>query len=467
METPDTDTKKTFADLGVDKAIVDALKKMEIINPTGIQAESIPFGLKGEDVIGRAKTGSGKTIAFSIPIVQELAGKEGRGIKAIILAPTRELAKQVDEELRSVAEHTKLQTAVIYGGVEYEPQFAALEKADILIGTPGRILDHMERKTVDLGSVEFFVLDEADRMLDMGFIDDIKRVLAKTPPHKQSFFFSATMPGEARDLAESFMHDPKYVAMKDVYVDNDLLTEWYIDVIATCKADMCAEVLKREEPELALIFVNSRLFTDKLAEYLEKQGFSVKALHGGHAQNKREKMVSDFEKGEFKVLVATDVAARGLDIEGITHVINFEVPRDAQTYTHRIGRTARAGAAGTAITLLDREEHREFSRIEGDSLRDINKYEIDYRPKKVYFLPRRDGPRDDRGRGRGRGGPRRHGSGGHGRGGHGRGGHGGGGHGGPRRHGSGGRPRRGKSEHSDNHGKRSHDPASKTYMPKV
>ncbi len=400
----------TFKDLSVDKDILDALNEKGIVHPTEIQAGSIPPAIKGKDVIGRAVTGSGKTLAFSIPIVQELKKHTGRGIKAIILAPTRELAKQVEEEFMLAGKNTAIKTAVIYGGVDYEPQFKALEVADVVVGTPGRIIDHLQRGSLQLDAIEFFVLDEADRMLDMGFIDDIKRIIDKTPPHKQNFFFSATMPYEARVLAESFMQDPEVVKTEHVYVDNTKLEEFYVDCGSLYKTDMLTHLIKEENPELAIVFVNSRLFTDKIAEHLDRAGFKVKPLHGGHAQNKRENIVDQFDTGDIRILVATDVAARGLDIDGVTHVFNYDVPRDVQTYTHRVGRTARAGRSGKAFTLLDQEEHRLFSRIEGDSLRDIHKHHVDYSPKKIYLLPKRE----DRGPKRGghkkgpRRGPRRH-----------------------------------------------------------
>ncbi len=381
--------KQTFKDIGVDDDIVSALNDAGISHPREIQLNSIPLALEGKDIIGRSQTGSGKTLAFGVPIVQELKKSTTKGVKALILCPTRELAKQVSEVIEMLSANTDLHAATIYGGVDYEPQYESLGKANIIIGTPGRIIDHVKRGTLDLGSLEFFVLDEADRMLDMGFIDDINYIVGKSPEHKQNFFFSATMPMPARDLAESFMHDPVMIKSKDVFVDNERLKEYYVDVPALHKADMCAEVLRREKPKLALIFVNTRTFSDALANYLSTQGFNARSLHGGHSQTKREKIVDDFENEKSTVLVATDVAARGLDINNITHVINFEVPKDEQDYTHRIGRTARAGRSGVAITLLDEEEHRLFSRIEGDSQRDIQKYVIDYKTKKHYLLPRR------------------------------------------------------------------------------
>ena len=393
-----TTDKQTFLELGIDERIVEELAKQEIINPTEIQAEALPHAMKGRDVIGRSITGSGKTLAFSIPIIQALHQKAGRGVRALVLAPTRELAKQVDEEFCMAAAGTDLKSAIIYGGVGYEPQFEALKVADVVIGTPGRIMDHMERGTLKLGDLEFFVLDEADRMLDMGFIDDIKKIIAQAPMHKQNFFFSATMPGEARELAESFMHDPVSVSGQTMYVSNDKLEEYYVDSEKLYKADTLREVLRREQPKLAIVFVNTRRFADGLAEYLSKQGFKARALHGGFAQNKREKIVEEFDVGDTQIICATDVAARGLDIEEISHVFNFEVPKNEQDYTHRIGRTARAGRSGKAITLLEPDEHRLFSRIEGDSQRDIQKYGLNYDAKKVYLLPKRTGGRHQKGR---------------------------------------------------------------------
>lgn len=393
------DTKTTFADLQIDSRIIEALDNNGISHPTEIQSAALPAAIKGKDVIGRSITGSGKTLAFSIPIIDVLAKKPGKGVRAIILAPTRELAKQVDEEFRMAADNTDLQTAIIYGGVGYEPQFEALKVADVVIGTPGRIMDHMERGTLNLEEIEFFVLDEADRMLDMGFIDDIKKVIEKMPMHKQNFFFSATMPGEARELAESFMHDPVSVSGQTMYVSNDKLEEYYVDSNKLYKADTLREVLVREKPELAIVFVNTRRFADGLAKYLSEQGFKAKSLHGGFAQNKRERIVEQFDDGNTQIICATDVAARGLDIDNISHVFNFEVPKNEQDYTHRIGRTARAGRSGIAITLLEPDEHRLFARIEGDSQREIMKYGLDYNPKKVYLLPKRKN-RGHKGRGK-------------------------------------------------------------------
>lgn len=387
-------TNKTFTDIGVSQAVADTLAKQQIIHPTEIQAEALPYALKGEDIIGRSITGSGKTLAFSIPIIEVLAGKTGRGVRALVLAPTRELAKQVDEEFCMAAASTKIKTAIIYGGVGYEPQFEALESADVVIGTPGRVIDHIERGTLKLDDIEFFVLDEADRMLDMGFIDDMKKVIALMPPHKQNFFFSATMPREARDLAESFMQEPKNIAGTTMYVANDLLEEYYVNSMKLHKADTLRELIKREKPGLAIVFVNTRVFADGLTDYLNKQGIKARSLHGGHAQNKRERIVEDFDTGSVEVLVATDVAARGLDIDSVTHVFNFEVPKDEQDYTHRIGRTARAGRKGRAFTILEPEEHHLFARIEGDSLREISHYRLDnFRSKKVYLLPKRNNHR--------------------------------------------------------------------------
>ncbi len=382
--------KQTFSDLRVDARIVEALNEQEITEPTEIQAGAIPRAFEGKDVIGRSKTGSGKTLAFGIPIIQELLDKNGKGVRAIILSPTRELAKQIEDELILIAKKSTVQTALIYGGVAYEPQFEAVKTADIIIGTPGRIIDHIERGTIQLEEIEFFVLDEADRMLDMGFIQDIKKILEKTPVHKQNFFFSATMPMEARELAESFMHEPVRVNATDIYVNNAQLEEYYIDTLKLTKADTLRYLIEKEKPKLAIVFTNTRLFADAVTKYLQKHNIRAEALHGGFAQNKREKIIESFAAKDIHILIATDVAARGLDIEGVTHVFNFEVPGDEQDYTHRIGRTARAGNKGVAITLLEPEEHRDFSRIEGDSLRNIKKYPDNYFAKKEYLLERRN-----------------------------------------------------------------------------
>lgn len=348
-----------FSEMGLKKEVLDALAEMELAEPTNIQARTIPPILAGRDVVGQAETGSGKTAAFGAPIVNAL--EHGHGLQALIVSPTRELAEQTTREMAKFSKHKHLKVISIYGGVGIEPQISALRDADIVAGTPGRILDHMERRTIDLSHVKFLVLDEADRMLDMGFIEDMERIIRATPSHRQTLMFGATMPWLFIEISKKFMKNPEMVSLGKK-VSEVLLRQEYYEVEQGRKFSLLAHLIKREEPGLAMVFCNSRFMTDAVANNLARLGLEAHALHGGHSQEKRSRIMEGFHAGKVHVLVATDVAARGLDVKNVTHIFNYDVPENAEDYMHRIGRTARMGEEGKALTLITRDDHTSFRR---------------------------------------------------------------------------------------------------------
>ena len=343
----------TFEDLDLIEPIRKALVQEGYTTPTPIQSEAIPIVSQGYDLLGCAQTGTGKTAAFSIPIIQRLylQKKKGykRGIKALILTPTRELAIQIGESFAAYGRFAGLRHTVIFGGVGQKPQTEALERGiDILIATPGRLLDLIGQGFIHLDTLEYFVLDEADRMLDMGFIHDIKRILPLLPKKRQSLFFSATMPGPIRELAETFLKDPEVVKIKAATVTIDLIEQEYIELPDRQKFDALCRLLDMQDPELAIVFVRTKRRCDEVTEALKKRGYMAEGLHGDLSQQKRDTVVRQFKEGTIDILVATDVAARGLDISGVTHVYNFDMPQDPEIYVHRVGRTGRAGQTGLA-----------------------------------------------------------------------------------------------------------------------
>lgn len=360
----------TFENLNIIAPITQALKQKGYEEPTPIQEKAIPHLLKGSDVFGTAQTGTGKTAAFAIPILQRLyAGQADRktaGIRALVLAPTRELAIQISESFTDYSKGLKLRHMVIYGGVSQNPQTATLRKGiDILIATPGRLLDLMNQGFIRLDTVEFFILDEADRMLDMGFAPDIKRIIAKLPARKQTGFFTATIPNEIRALADSLLHNPVMIHVAPLSAPAESVNQSVYYVEKADKRAMLQQVFESEEIETALIFTRTKHGADKVTRELLKIGISAVAIHGNKSQTARQKALQGFKNRTIKVLVATDIASRGIDVDKLSHVINFELPEVPETYVHRIGRTARAGESGTAISFCAAEER--------GSLKDINK----------------------------------------------------------------------------------------------
>jgi len=361
----------SFEKLNIAEPILKALKAEGYSSPTPIQEQSIPVILQRKDLLGCAQTGTGKTAAFAIPILQilhedELYKKGADGIKALILTPTRELAIQIGESFAAYGKLLRLRYTVVFGGVSQKAQTDALrDGVDILIATPGRLLDLMSQRFINLGQLKLFVLDEADRMLDMGFIHDVKKVIAKLPPKRQTLFFSATMPPEIQTLANTILTDPIKVEVAPVSSTADTITQSVYFVEKQNKKKLLIHLLKDPAIESALVFARTKHGADKVAKDLVKSGIGAMAIHGNKSQNQRQTALGNFKTGKTRVLVATDIAARGIDVDDLSHVINFELPNVPETYVHRIGRTGRAGASGIAYSFCDAEEK--------EYLRDIQK----------------------------------------------------------------------------------------------
>ena len=352
----------SFEDLNLIEPILKALKQEGYTQPTPIQEQSIPLVLKGKDLLGCAQTGTGKTAAFAIPILQLLyqqkqQHKEQKAIKSLILTPTRELAIQIEESFKAYGKNTGLKHLVIFGGVSQNPQTEALRRGiDILVATPGRLLDLMNQRFVNLQHVQILVLDEADRMLDMGFVNDVKKVIAKLPQNRQTLFFSATMPKEIKSLADTILHQPEKVEVTPVSSTAETIQQAVFMVEKSNKKDLLLHVLKDKSIETALVFTRTKHGADKVVKDLQKANITAEAIHGNKSQNARQRALTNFKARTTRILVATDIAARGIDVDELTHVINYELPNIPETYVHRIGRTGRAGASGIAFSFCDIEE---------------------------------------------------------------------------------------------------------------
>ena len=357
----------TFQDLGLCPPILRALAEQGYEHPSPIQEKAIPPALAGRDVLGCAQTGTGKTCAFAAPILQRLDGKKasGRPIRALILTPTRELALQIQESFQAYGKHLPLRSAVIFGGVGQNPQVEQLKKGvDILVATPGRLGDLYNQKYVDLSRLEIFVLDEADRMLDMGFIHDVRRILGWLPKRKQTLFFSATMPPEVRGLVDELLADPVKVAVDPVSSPVEVIQQSLYYVDRGNKTKLLAHLIRTLGVKNALVFTRTKHGANKVAGDLVKAGLTAAAIHGNKSQTARQQALADFKAGRVQVLVATDIAARGLDIEELSHVFNYNLPDVPETYVHRIGRTGRAGRGGAAVSFCDVNEKEELKAIE-------------------------------------------------------------------------------------------------------
>ena len=366
-----------FEDMNIEQSILGSLNDIGFEQPTRIQSETIPIIKQGYDVIGQSETGSGKTAAFGIPLVEKVV-KGGR-IQALVLAPTRELALQIAGDITKFSRFKGLYIQTVYGGVSMNPQIFGLRKAEIVVGTPGRILDHMQRGNLDLNNLKMFVLDEADKMIDMGFIDDIEMIEKHIPKNRQTLMFSATMPESLMRIREKFTNNAKKIKT-ETKVRNDFLKQYYCDIDHKTKFSLLVHLINQEKPNLAIIFCNSRREADLVSRNLQSNGIDATVLHGGLSQQRREDVMESFHKGIKRILVATDVAARGLDIKNVTHIFNYDMPRNAEEYTNRIGRTARAGESGKAISLLSREDHESFRRIINSFSYDIKKMDaLDFR----------------------------------------------------------------------------------------
>ena len=359
-----------FNELNIIEPILSALETEGYTTPTPIQEKSIPIALSGRDLLGCAQTGTGKTAAFAIPILQQLykakqIGKQYKSIKALILTPTRELAIQIDESFAAYGRNLDIKHLVIYGGVPQNAQITALRKGtDILVATPGRLLDFVEQGFINLAYVKIFVLDEADRMLDMGFIYDVKAVVAKLPEQRQTLFFSATMPNEIAKLADSILQQPLRVEVTPVSSTAKTVVQSMYFVEKSKKIDLLMHILKDSSIERVLVFMRTKHASDEVVRDLLSNDIHAEAIHGNKSQNARQRALANFKTGDTRVLVATDIAARGIDIENLTHVLNYELPNEPETYVHRIGRTGRAGASGIAFSFCDIGELRFLKEIQ-------------------------------------------------------------------------------------------------------
>lgn len=355
---------KTFAEFGLEPKVLQAITELGFEEATPIQEQAIPLALTGSDLIGQAQTGTGKTAAFGIPLISKIAREEER-ILALVMTPTRELAIQVSEEIGKLTRFKGLRSLAIYGGQDIGRQIRGLKKKpQIIIGTPGRLLDHINRKTIRLDDVQTIVLDEADEMLDMGFMEDIQTILKLVPEERQTMLFSATMPPNIQRLAQQFLKNPQHVSVIPKQISAPLIDQAYIEVPERQKFEALSRLIDMESPDLAIVFGRTKRRVDELAEGLQKRGYSADGLHGDLSQNQRDAVMRKFRDGSIDVLVATDVAARGLDVSGVTHVINFDLPQDPESYVHRIGRTGRAGKEGTAWSFVTPREMDHLHLIE-------------------------------------------------------------------------------------------------------
>jgi ATP-dependent RNA helicase DeaD len=390
-----------FEKLGLSQEVLEVLKELRFEKPTEIQEKAIPLAMAGKDIIGGSATGSGKTLAFASPIIEKI--KPNGTVQAIILTPTRELAEQVADSIKTFSRKKKLDVLAIYGGVSITGQIKKIPYSDIIVGTPGRILDHLERNTLGLNNVKFLVLDEVDRMFDMGFHRDVEKIISNCPKERQTMLFSATISGDIDHLAKKHTQDAVEVAVES-YVDTSKLKQIYYDVQNNIKFSLLVHLLKNEKAELVMVFCNTRRNVDFVADNLKRNNIEAVAIHGGLAQNKRSRILKQFHGKNTHVLVCTDVAARGLDISGVSHVYNYDLPAASDDYIHRIGRTARAGKEGIAISLLSDRDYNNFSNIKRNDSLKIEPKEVP-RVQRVEIKTNFDRRGDNRGRrpqGRGR-----------------------------------------------------------------
>jgi len=355
---------KNFKELGLSKNLLRTLEEIGFNEPTEIQEKVIPLALAGKDVIAESATGSGKTLAFGAPIIEKI--KTGEGLQVLVLTPTRELAEQNAKYFKIFSKYSSLKIVTVYGGVSLIPQMEDLKKADVAIGTPGRILDHISRKTINFSKIKILVLDEADRMLDMGFIDDVTDIVHHCPKNRQTLLFSATISEDIERIAKRYMVSPINVSAES-YVDPSKLKQFFYDVPTKEKFSLLVHLLKKENSKLVMVFCNTKRTADFTGDNLKRSGFDALTLHGDLNQNQRKKVLDHFHNSEKFILVCTDVAARGLDIKNVSHVYNYDSPKTSTEYIHRIGRTARAGKDGKAITLLSERDYDNFRQVNRDS----------------------------------------------------------------------------------------------------
>ena len=363
---------ESFRKLGLSEQLLKLLEEEGFRKPSEIQEKVIPLVLNGKDVIGGSATGSGKTLAFGAGIIERI--QKDKGLQVLILTPTRELAEQVGGVFARFSRYKQLNVAIVYGGVNINHQIRDLRNSEIVVGTPGRIIDHMERGTINLSDLKIIVLDEADRMLDMGFVHDVEKIIKNCPRERQTLLFSATISSEIGHIASRHMKNPETISV-DSYVDPSKLRQIYYDVPKNLKFSLLVHLLKREKHGLVMIFCNTRHNTDFIGRNLENLGIDVLVIHGGLTQQKRNRIMEKFNKNKVYVLVCTDIAARGLDIKGISHIYNYDTPKTSKDYIHRIGRTARAGKDGIAINILSEMDYDNFGNVLKDPSLNIEKAE--------------------------------------------------------------------------------------------
>ncbi|MEA1961880.1 MAG: DEAD/DEAH box helicase [Bacillota bacterium] len=353
----------SFNNMGLKAELLQMIEKKGFEEPTPIQIQSIPPALEGKDVMGQAQTGTGKTAAFGIPMLNKI--EAGQGVQALVVCPTRELAVQVAQEINSLGTKMRIRALPVYGGQSIEVQLRGLrQKPEIIVGTPGRLMDHMNRRTIKLNDLDFVVLDEADEMLDMGFLPDIEKILASCPEERQTFLFSATLEPEIRKLGCEFMNNPEAILIEPEIVTVPLITQYYYEVNPRQKVETICRVIDVDRPLVSLIFCRTKKGADELTRVLNSRGYAADALHGDMSQRERDSVMDRFRRGKVHILVATDIAARGLDVEMVSHVFNYDIPEDPDSYVHRIGRTGRAGKTGTAIMLVEPRQIRQLRMIE-------------------------------------------------------------------------------------------------------
>ena len=354
-----------FQTLHITEPILKAVKEQGYVDPTPIQEQAIPYALQGRDILGCAQTGTGKTAAFSIPTIQLLKTHHKQSIRSLIVTPTRELAIQIQENITAYAKYTAIRSAVIFGGVPQKPQERILKAGvDILVATPGRLNDLIQQGIIDISHIEIFILDEADRMLDMGFLPDVKRIIAKLPKRKQTLFFSATMPSEIRKLAQSLLHELVSIEVTPASTTVEKIDQSLYYVDKANKKRLLLKLLQKNRVQNALVFTRTKSNANRLAKYLNENGVTTGVIHGNKSQNARQQALLQFKEGKSRVLVATDIAARGIDVQELSHVFNFDIPNEAEVYVHRIGRTGRAGRQGCAIAFSDCNEAEYVKNIE-------------------------------------------------------------------------------------------------------
>ena len=361
----------TFYDFGLSESVIKATTRMGFEETTSIQELAIPIAMGSKDIIGQAQTGTGKTAAFGIPMLEKIISNNN-SVQGLVITPTRELAVQVAEEINTLGQFKKVRALPIYGGQDIQRQIKALKnKPEIIVATPGRLMDHMRRKLIRLHHLETIVLDEADEMLNMGFREDIENILSEVPSNRQTMLFSATMPQPIKDLAQRFMNNPEFIRIKPKEITVPNTEQYYYQVQEKEKFDALCRILDLHSPEAAIVFARTKRRVDELLEALNKRGYSAEAIHGDLTQPKRDSVMNKFKNGTTEILVATDVAARGLDIGSVTHVYNFDIPQDSENYVHRIGRTGRVGKPGIAATFVSHREQNHLEQIERSIKRKI------------------------------------------------------------------------------------------------